>query len=75
MERKIIVQALKRSFSTQSAQLLAGWAAERLGTLTRFSFRASAALFVQEDATLGTDGERFWVAGPDGRLCMMAEAA
>lgn len=57
------------------AQMLAGWAAERLGALTRFSFRASAALFVQEDATLGTDGEQFWVAGPDGRLCMMAEAA
>ena len=57
------------------AQLLAGWAAEKLGVLKWFSFRASSPLFVQEAATLGTDGARFWVAGPDGRLCMMAEAA
>ena len=57
------------------AQRLVDWAVERLGGLQTFSFRASSPLLVHEQATLGSDGARFWVAGPDGRLCMMARAA
>jgi 3-methylfumaryl-CoA hydratase len=49
--------------------------AERTGTpLRRFSFRATAPLFHFETATLCRKGSRLWVCGPDGRLCMEADA-
>ena len=50
-------------------------AAAQLGGLTRFAFRATAPLMAGEAARFAHDGARFWVAGPDGRQCMSAEAA
>lgn len=59
--------------------LLAQWlmlaAQEALGGLRSFAFRATSPLVVGEAAVIARDGARFWVAGPDGRQCMMAEAA
>ncbi|MBK5934551.1 acyl dehydratase [Rhodovulum imhoffii] len=55
------------------AQMLMLMAAEA-GPLTRFSFRASAPLMDHEPATLCRAGPRYWVCGPNGRLCMSAEA-
>jgi 3-methylfumaryl-CoA hydratase len=43
--------------------------------LHRFGFRATAPLFHTETATLCAQGGVLWVRGPDGRLCMTAEAA
>lgn len=57
------------------AQLLMLMAERQLGHLSRFSFRATAPLFHTETARFCSNGGRFWVAGPDGRLCMEAEAS
>ncbi len=49
--------------------------AERLGgPMKRFTFRATAALMHHERAAFCASGSRFWVRGPDGRLCMSGEA-
>ncbi len=56
------------------AQLLILLAEEEMGGLTRFSFRATAPLILGEDAELCRKDGRLWVRGPDGRLCMEAEA-
>ncbi len=42
--------------------------------LRQFRFRATAPLFQFELARFCRSGARCWVAGPDGRLCMEAEA-
>lgn len=60
------------------AQLLICFAERHFGTLKKFSFKATAPLFVTETATLcvkpnGTDLD-LWVRGPDGRLNMQAKA-
>ena len=58
------------------AQHLMLLAAERLGTLRRFSFRATAPLMHFEAADLcWCDDGTMWVRGPDGRQCMTAQAA
>lgn len=44
------------------------------GPLTRFQFRATAPLMHHETAALCRKGRQLWVRGPDGRLCMQAEA-
>ncbi|MCO8144660.1 acyl dehydratase [Rhodovulum tesquicola] len=54
------------------AQLLMLKATER-SPLRRFAFRARSALIDHETATLCRTGDRLWVRGPDGRLCMSAE--
>ncbi|MEP0989935.1 MAG: MaoC family dehydratase N-terminal domain-containing protein [Tateyamaria sp.] len=56
------------------AQHLMLMAERALGPLTQFSFRATAPLTHTEGATLCRKGRSFWVRGPDGRLCMQAEA-
>ena len=57
------------------AQLLMLKATRALGPLTRFSFRGRSPLMHHEAAILCRDGPQFWIAGPDGRLVMEAEAA
>jgi 3-methylfumaryl-CoA hydratase len=42
--------------------------------LRRFAFRATAPLFAGEEAAFCRSSARLWVRGPDGRLCMEAEA-
>ena len=59
--------------------LLATWLAllaEKVAgrTLSHFAFRARSPLLCREDARFCTAGDRLWVAGADGRLCMEAEA-
>jgi 3-methylfumaryl-CoA hydratase len=44
------------------------------GSLTEFSFRATAPLMHFETATLCRKGRDLWVRGPDGRQCMQARA-
>lgn len=56
------------------AQALIDVATDRLGPLKAFRFRATAPLFHFETATLSQNGADLWVAGPDGRQCMVAEA-
>jgi 3-methylfumaryl-CoA hydratase len=56
------------------AQLLMLLAETELGRLSEFSFRATAPLMDFETASLCRKGKSFWVRGPDGRLCMSAEA-
>ena len=56
------------------ATRLAGFAAETLGGLRRFSFRATAPLFLGDVAWLCRAGSRYWVEGSGRRLCMVAEA-
>lgn len=57
------------------AQLLVLMAERALGgRLARFAFRAVSPLTDHETATLCRSGGRLWVRGPDGRLCMEAEA-
>jgi len=56
------------------AQLLMLKAEAELGPLTTFSFRATAPLMHFEAATLCRNGRDLWVAGPDGRQCMVATA-
>ena len=55
------------------AQLLMLRAAEQLGPLARFRFRATAPLMHHETGWLCRDGTDLWVEGPDKRLCMRAE--
>jgi 3-methylfumaryl-CoA hydratase len=59
--------------------LLAQWlmliAAEAAGGLKAFSFRGISAALDGEELRFCRAGRRLWVAGPDGRLCMSAEAA
>ena len=57
------------------AQYLMLMAAEELGPLAEFSFRATAALMDFETASLCRRGCRLWVRGPDGRQCMIAQAS
>ncbi len=56
------------------AQHLITMATRALGPLTQFSFRATAPLFQGETASFCRRGDRLWVRGPDGRLCMEATA-
>ena len=56
------------------ATLLAGFAAETLGGLGKFSFRATAPLFLGDVAWLCRAGGRYWVEGSGRKLCMVAEA-
>ena len=58
------------------AQHLMLLATERLGRLSRFSFRATAPLMHHEAAELcWCDDGTMWVRGPDGRQCMQAQAS
>ena len=57
------------------AQHLMLMAERQLGRLSRFAFRATAPLCLPEAATLASGGGAYWVAGEDGRQCMVAEAA
>ncbi|NNK68294.1 MAG: acyl dehydratase [Rhodobacteraceae bacterium] len=56
------------------AQQLMQLAEARQGQLARFAFRATAPLFAGEEARLCRRGADYWVRGPEGRLCMTAEA-
>ena len=56
------------------AMKLAAFAQDRLGTLTSFSFRATAPLFLEDVAWLCRAGDRYWVEGPRRKICMVAEA-
>lgn len=56
------------------AQHLMLMAENALGPLTKFSFRATAALMHFETATLCRKGRELWVRGPDGRQCIQASA-
>lgn len=56
------------------AQQLMLLAADRLGPLKSFAFRATAPLMDFEAATLCIAGNDLWVRGPDGRQCMQARA-
>lgn len=56
------------------AQFLMLMAQEQLGELRAFEFRATAPLMDFETATLCRKGRKLWVRGPEGRLCMTAEA-
>ncbi len=57
------------------AQLLMLMAAEALGPLAGFAFRATSALIHSETAELCRQGCDLWVRGPDGRQCMTATAS
>jgi 3-methylfumaryl-CoA hydratase len=58
--------------------LLAQWlmllAAQKLGALSGFAFRATSPVHRGETVDLCSLGPRFWVRGQDGRLCMDAKA-
>ena len=57
------------------AQLLMLVAADQLGRLSTFSYRATSPLMHHEAAELcWSDRRSLWVRGPDGRLCMEADA-
>lgn len=56
------------------AQHLINLATETLGPLRSFDFRATAPLMDWEQATACCEDTRFWIEGPDGRLCMTADA-
>ncbi len=56
------------------AQFLMLMAEEAFGPLETFRFRATAPLMHFETARLCRKGRNLWVRGPDGRLCMEAEA-
>ena len=56
------------------AQHLMLMAMRSLGGLSEFKFRATSPLMHFEVATLCRKGHKFWVRGPDGRLCMTATA-
>lgn len=55
------------------AQILMLKAAEA-GPVARFSFRGTSPLLLGEAAQLGRDGDRYWIAGAENRLCMRATA-
>ena len=56
------------------ATFLAGFAAERLGPLSAFTFRATAPLVLGDVAWLCRAGTRYWVEGSRRRVAMTAEA-
>lgn len=56
------------------AHCLMEMAEAELGPLTHFSFRATAPLMHHEMAVFCRAGRTFWVTGPDGRMCMQADA-
>lgn len=56
------------------AQQLMLMAQDAIGPLSGFSFRATAPLMDFETAQMCRSGHSFWVRGPDGRQCMIAEA-
>ena len=56
------------------AHLLMDLATRRLGPLRGFSYRATAPLIAGETGTFCLKDTALWVRGPDGRLCMRAEA-
>lgn len=56
------------------ATFLAGFAAEHLGSLKEFSFRATAPLVLGDVAWLCRAGDRFWVEGSRRRVSMTAKA-
>lgn len=56
------------------AQHLMLMAEAALGPLERFRFRATSPLMHQEVGTFCRKGRALWVRGPDGRMCMEAEA-
>ncbi|WP_299295447.1 acyl dehydratase [uncultured Tateyamaria sp.] len=56
------------------AQHLMLMAQDGLAPLESFAFRAVSPLMHHEAATLCRAGRKLWVRGPDGRLCMQAEA-
>ena len=57
------------------AQHLMLFAERALGPLKSFSFRALAPLMDFESAKACRAGSEFWIEGPDGRLCLTAEAS
>lgn len=61
------------------AQHLMLMAQDALGSIATFSFRATSPLMDFEEASLAAvsseHGLKMWVAGPDGRQCMQAEAS
>lgn len=57
------------------AQYLMQMAKRQLGALNSFSFRAVAPVMDFETASFCMKGSALWVRGPDGRLCMKAQAA
>lgn len=57
------------------AHLLMGFAAAKLGTLSQFTYRATAPLMHHETATLCWRDGQAWVRGPQGRQCMIATAS
>ena len=56
------------------AQHLMLMAQSSLGELKEFSFRATSPLMHYETASLCRKSRKLWVRGPDGRLCMTANA-
>ena len=56
------------------AQMLMLRAAREMGQLVTFQFRAVSPLFHFETGVICRDGPRLWVRGPDGRLCLEAQA-
>lgn len=56
-------------------QHLIDMATEELGPLATFRFRATAPLMHHETATACRSGNRLWIRGPDGRMCIDAEAS
>lgn len=55
------------------AQMILIRATQELGPVQEFSYRATAPLLQHETAELCWQGNRFWISGPDGRQCMIAE--
>ncbi len=55
------------------AQHLIIMATDELGPLKEFRFRATAPLMHFETATACRQGNRLWIRGPDGRMCIEAE--
>jgi len=56
------------------AQMLMLKARRELGILRAFNFRATAPLLCGEHAQICHQGDTFWVRGPEGHLCMEAQA-
>ena len=56
------------------AHLLMDLATRHLGPLSDFQYRAIAPLIAGEEGSFCLIGPTLWVRGPDGRLCMTAEA-
>ncbi len=56
------------------AACLAAFASERIGTLSSFTFRATAPLLLGDVAWMCRAGARYWVEGPRRRVSMTAEA-